>query len=123
MKKLGGLLSPDLQQKVQQLDHYNAILRSFLAAPLLEHITVTRIYENKLYLLVTTQTWASNLQYYKKDLAKRFADELGIPIHSVVIKIDTSKVIERKKERNTKSEQGKETNPHRIRLRKLLKKL
>ena len=124
MKKLSGFLSPDLQQKVQQLDRYDSILRSFLAAPLLEHTAVTRIHENTLYLLVDTPTWASNLQYYKKDLAKRFSAELDFPIRSVAIKIDTSRVIERKGgQRDVKINQGKASNPHRIRLRQLLKKL
>ena len=123
MKKLNGLLSPDLLQKVQQLEYYDSILSTFLAAPLLEHTTVTRIQENTLYILADTQTWASNLQYYKKDLANRFSVELKTPIQSVVIKIGTAKALERKKERNAEPDQGKETNPHRIRLRKLLKEL
>ncbi|RUM93822.1 MAG: hypothetical protein DSZ28_06400 [Thiothrix sp.] len=123
MKKLDGFLSVDLRHKVQQLERYDSILKSFLATPLLEHVAVTRIHANKLYLLTDTQTWASNLQYYKKDLAKRFSAELGLSIQSVVIKIDTGKVIERKEQKNAKADLGKEINPHRIRLRKLLKEL
>jgi len=123
MKKLGGFLSTDVRQKVQQLEQYDSILRSFLAPPLLEHTVVTRIHENTLYLLVDTQTWASNLQYYKNDLAKRFSAELSLPIRSVVIKTDPGRVKKKKGPTDVKVNPGETINPHRIRLRQLLKKL
>ncbi len=123
MKKLASFLSFELQHSAQQLKDYDTILKSFLASPLLEHAVVTRIHENKLYLLTDTQTWASNLQYYKEDLAKRFSTALGLPIHSVVIKIDTRKVPHSDTREKPAANQGKATNPHRIRLRKLLKEL
>ena len=123
MKKLGGFLSTDLQHIILQRKRYDSILKSFLASPLIEHTTVTHIHENKLYLLVDTHTWASNLLYYKNDLAKRFSAELGLPIQSVIIKVNAGKVIEQKKQRDVKPDIGKEINPHRIRLRALLKEL
>ncbi len=122
MKKLGDLLSTDLQHIISQQECYDSILKSFLASPLIEHTTVTRIHENKLYLLVDTHTWAGNLQYYKNDLAKRFSAELGLPIQSVIIKVNAGKVIEQEKQRDAEPAR-KEINPHRIRLRALLKEL
>jgi len=123
MKKISGFLSTDLQHIILQRERYDSILKSFLARPLIEHTTVTRIHENKLYLLVDTHTWASNLQYYKNDLAKRFSAELGHPIQSVIIKVNAgNKVIEQKKQRDVKPDR-KEIIPQRIRLRALLKKL
>jgi AraC-like DNA-binding protein len=124
MKRLNGFLPSNLQAKVQLQERYNSILRSFLASPLCDHTKVTRIQENKLYLLVDTQAWASNLQYYKKDLAKRFTDALGTPIQSVVIKTDTAKRVAKDEGSDKKPDQeGAAENPHRLRLKELLKKL
>lgn len=123
MKQLRGFLPQDLQDKVQRLERYDAVLESVLAAPLSTHVKVTQIHANKLCLLADTQTWANNLQYYKKDLAKRFTDATGIPIQSVSIRIDTCKGMQRKEQAESKTDQAQETNPDRLRLRKLLREL
>jgi hypothetical protein len=121
MRQLHGFLSLNIQQKVQLLEHYDSILKSFLAAPLPEHVVVTRIHEETLHLLVDTQTWANNLHYYKSDLAKRFSSELNTPIQSVMIRVDSSIRIQKKKPVGIAPK--KVTNPHRLHLRKILKKL